>query len=496
MKRLCARSLAEFFYKNISVKQTVLKNTFWLTLSQGLTGIVMFFLTVVVIRKFGDARYGMFAFAFSFASLFSTLFDFGFSTAITREFARDPKQEKVFSALLTLKVLLGVVVVVLVFTASRFITSDQLTRKVMLVLGFYIFTLELLFFFYALFRARQKMQFEAALRIMHLVFLSLFVLGVLYFSPSVLNLSYAYVSANIVTLIVVLASIILWDRKVLLFHPMFNLSAWKTFLLIGWYLALAKGMGDITMNTDSVMLGYFGLITENGWYKAAAKINGLVLFPMALISTAVFPALAAMLKESKERFIRLWKLWYKVTIFLAGMLCSIAFANADEIVETLYPSEFQPAAAALRILIVMALIVYSYNLYHHVLIIFNLQKKIFHTVFVAAIVNVSLNFVLIPKFGFYGAAVATVITHLAILLQYWRLTLKKTFIKPVNSEFLSYFGIAVFCGICVYSVSLLGRYCGLDLFLVIFCEVLIYCALFVVLQKMARLLSSRNKQIV
>jgi O-antigen/teichoic acid export membrane protein len=308
-------------------------------------------------------------------------------------------------------------------------------------------------------------------------------MAVLYVRPTVLNLSYAYISTNVITLLIVFASTILWDRKGLLFHPVFNLSAWKTFLLIGGYLALAKGMGDITMHTDSVMLGYLGLITENGWYKAAVKINGLILFPMALISSAVFPALAAMLKESKERFIRLWKLWYKVTIFLAGMLCSIAFANAREIVETLYPSEFQPAASALKILIVMALLVYIHNLYHHVLIIFNHQKKIFYTLFVAASVNVILNLILIPRISLYGACVATVTTHLLILLQYLRITSKDTFIRPFNSESLFILLTSIGSGIAVCLISPLLKTFGVNLLFSILCNILAFSLLFIVLQK-------------
>ena len=464
--------------KNLSTKQTILKNAFWLTIAQGLTGLVTFFLTIVIIRKFGAAKYGAFAFAFSFASLFSTLFDFGFSTAITREFARDPNEEKVFPALLMLRALLGVAVVFLIFMTSLVVTSDGLTRKVMLILGFHIFSFELLNFFYALFRARQKMQFEAILRIANLFILSAFIMAVLYVRPTVLNLSYAYISANVITLLIVFASTILWDRKGLLFHPVFNPSVWKKFLLIGGYLALAKGMGDITMHTDSVMLGYLGLITENGWYKAAVKINGLILFPMALISSAVFPALAAMLKESKERFIRLWKLWYKVTIFLAGMLCSIAFANADRIVGTLYISEFQPAAAALKLLIFMALIAYIYNSYYHILIIFGLQKKIFHVLVVAALLNIVLNLILIPRISLYGACVATVITHLLILLQYLRIISKDTFIRPFSSESLFILSISIISGISMCLIVSVSELVKTNLFLSISYSALIFSLLF------------------
>lgn len=478
MKRFYQVDFVKLLFRNINYKQTILKNTFWITLAQGLAGVGNFLLAVIVIRRFGDVKYGEFIFAFSLVSLLSVFFDFGLSTAVTREFARNQYEDRHFSSLLTLKLFLGFLVLLVILGASLLVTQDKLVRKITLILGFYIFTLELLNLFYAVFRAKQKMEIEAFFRISNIFVLIGAVLSVIYLRSSIVSLSYAYVGANFATLVIILFTFILGNKIKLSFRPAFNLPIWKEYLLIGWYVALAKGVGDVTMYIDSVMMGYQDQIAETGWYNAAVRINRLILFPMAMIATAVFPALITALKESKEKFIKLWKLWNKVNIFLAAILSSIVFINADKIIETLYTPSFKPAGTTLKILVFMALITYIHVLYYHILLIFDQQKKIFFVVLVGALINVVLNLILIPRFSLYGASIATVITHLAILLQYWRLTPKETFIKPFDAEFIFVLSISIISGISMCLIVSVSKFVETNLFLSISYSALIFSLLF------------------
>jgi len=479
-------NLIDIFFKNISYKQTILKNTFWITLAQISAGIINFFLIIYIIRKFGPTEYGKFAFALSFVSLFSTFFDFGLSTTVLREFARDKEKEKYFSNVLILKVFLGIVILFVILVISLFITPNKLILRLIIILGFYIFTLEMANLFYSMFRAQQKMQIEAIFRILHILILSSGVLGVIFLKPTVLNLSYAYAGANLTILIIIFIFCIFRNDNNSLLSFSSNKSIWKEFLMIGLYIALAKGFGDITMNTDAVMLGYWGQITEIGWYKAASKIIGMALFPMAMVASAIFPALIAILNESKEKFLKYWESWRKGTVFLSIFLCFIVLAKADKIIEIAYSPDFFPAALALKILIIMAAIGYINILYFHILLIFDQQKRIFLVMLSAAIVNIILNLILIPKFSFYGACVATVITHFIILCQYFIFVSKYTIVKPFNSEFFFTLSIAITSGILMYlSLSLMDTI-NANLFVSILGGVLVYLLSFMSLNKIVK----------
>jgi len=485
MRRSYVTAIAESLYVNRGVGQTIVKNVLWLGLAQGFVGFVNFLLGVLAIRRFEEAKYGTFAVAFSFVGLFSAIFDFGLSTAATREFARDKGRESAFIGLLIWKVLFGFVVVGVVYAGAFVLMDDAVTRRIIFVLAFYIFTQELLNLFLALFRSRERMEFEAILRVANVVLLAAGVLSVLYMWPGILNLSYAYVAANAATLIVVGGLLVMRGDIPLVFGAVADARMIQEFFLIGLYLALSRAVGDITMHTDSVMLGYWGQMTEATWYDAASRVNKLVLFPMGLITTAVFPALVKAMHESKERLAKLLRLWGKVTVFLAVMLCSVVFVNADGVVRKLYPNfgDSQPTSVTLQILVLMGFLVYMTTVMYHVLLAADEQKKIFYVLLVGAGLNVVLNCVLIPRFSLYGAAGASAATHAAILVQYWVMAKRRNLLRLDRRWGVSAFAVPVVCGAVGCAVSVPLSHFGAAVQWAVLCGVVISCIAFVMFDR-------------
>ena len=70
---------------------------------------------------------------------------------------------------------------------------------------------------------------------------------------------------------------------------------------MSWPLALIGLFGVIYSSIDSVMLGYWNMFEETGWYNAAQKIVLTGLVPMGLIGASFYPALSKFSKESKEK---------------------------------------------------------------------------------------------------------------------------------------------------------------------------------------------------
>jgi O-antigen/teichoic acid export membrane protein len=441
-------------------------------------------LAVYVIRALGATEYGKFSIALSFVFLFSTLFDFGLSTAVTREFSLEPNDQKHFPAILTLKTLFGLGLTALITGLSFLTKSDPVIRNATIILCIYGFAMEGTYLFYSLARARQQMEIEAAFRVLQILLLVLLVAVAMWVNRSVLALSAAYAGATSITLL----SVALYFRHScsVSLRPAFNAAIWRRFLLIGLYLALAKGAGDVMTYTDSVLLGYFGLVTETGMYNAVLKVNKLVLLPMAFITGALFPTLITILRESKEKFAKYYRLWMKGTIFFSVFVLFVILAAADRIILVVFPPEFLAATTALKLLTVMAVLVYINNVYYQILLICGQQKRLFYVILAASLINVILNLILIPRYGIDGAATATVVTYSTILCQYVFLSRKHTVINPIEPAFVLTLGAAIISGIVVWrGLSAMG---GLNLFLAVFLATAIYALLFGGLSKMGRYL--------
>ncbi|HOL90298.1 MAG TPA: hypothetical protein PK130_00855 [Candidatus Pacearchaeota archaeon] len=64
------------FFNNKSIKQTIFKNSFWLTVAEVIQGGIGFLISIWMARYFGPTIYGQWVFALSFVALFA-VFDKG-----------------------------------------------------------------------------------------------------------------------------------------------------------------------------------------------------------------------------------------------------------------------------------------------------------------------------------------------------------------------------------------------------------------------------------
>src|SRR4030042_970888 len=128
--------IINFLFKNLGIRQTVLKNTFWLALAETISRLSKLILIIYVARILGVTDYGKFIFALAFVSLFVIFSDFSLPVITTREVSRG--KEKEYPAILSLKILLSLGALVLILISSFFIAFDPVIRKVIWILGIYI----------------------------------------------------------------------------------------------------------------------------------------------------------------------------------------------------------------------------------------------------------------------------------------------------------------------------------------------------------------------
>ncbi|HEV8621129.1 MAG TPA: flippase [Nitrospiraceae bacterium] len=467
----------EFLFVNKGWRQIVIKNTFWTGLAEFVVRLLKLVLILLVVRYFGPTEYGKFAFAFSFAAMFGIIFDSGLVMVATREFAVDRANEQFLQDIMLMRFGLGLVGMAAIATGMVWVTDDPMVRSMMLVLGASLFLGELLSLVFAILRARQRMEYECLIRVAHAVILLALAGIVIWTAPSVQGVSLAYLGAVIMTLALVLVAV---RERISQLRFQLRLDLWKRLMRVGFPLALAGGMGAVYMNIDSVMLGYWGQITETGWYNAAAKLNGIVLVPMSLLALVTFPAFTATSRDVDDSFRRRWDTWTTSMIGLGAFFACVILASADGIVELAFGEEYRPAGLALQILVITAVLIYIYMPAYQALIMFDQQTRLFQCLAAGALINVLLNIFLIPKFSLYGAAWATVVTHVIILLQVFWLAGKYTPIQPVSRSLLSAIIMAMVAGIVSYEAMVLS---GTSVWLMIPLGSAIFLATFALLTK-------------
>ncbi|PIR04599.1 MAG: hypothetical protein COV57_03580, partial [Candidatus Liptonbacteria bacterium CG11_big_fil_rev_8_21_14_0_20_35_14] len=77
-------ALKNLLFNNTSDKQTIIKNTLWLSIGQVIGRLVRVLIIIYAARILGAESYGAFSYALSIAALLSILADLGINGTIVR----------------------------------------------------------------------------------------------------------------------------------------------------------------------------------------------------------------------------------------------------------------------------------------------------------------------------------------------------------------------------------------------------------------------------
>jgi len=185
----------------------------------------------------------------------------------------------------------------------------------------------------------------------------------------------------------------------------------------GWLLVAAGIAVYIYADIDQLMLGsMLPDKSELGFYAAAVKISRILdLFPMTLASS-ILPKLTALKERNHQDYLDKLQVYFDIStlIWLASAIPVSLLSHY--IVQILYGSDFAPAGTLLSVYVWC-----QFNGCFGVArgTILTIERKLkFNLVLtvVGAIVNLILNYLLIPTYGAMGATIATIITYLIVII--------------------------------------------------------------------------------
>jgi len=465
------KNIKRLFFRNLGARQTVLKNTFWLAFAEGISRLLELILIVYIIRILGVVEYGKFSFALAFVSIFVAFSDFGLSDIVTREISGDKEVEKDYPAILSLKIILSLATLILILFSSLFVTIDPSIRLIIFILGSYALINDFFFIFYAFLRARQKMEYEAGIKISRVIILVPAILFILLKFPSVYNVSYGYLFASLLSLVTVF---LFFYLKIQLLKLNFNKIIWEKFFKLSWPLGLAGIFGMIFISIDSVIMGYFGQIAQTGYYNASRKIIGSIALPSTFIFMSFYPLLSKLFKKSKEELKRAWDYYMELMIILSVPVAVGGFVLAPKIINFIFGLDFTSSILAFQILIFIAGINFLYSSYVLILIVSGQQKKYLWINLMGAATNIVLNFILIPRYSLYGASVSAVITYVVLFILGLEFSRRFTPIVPFNIRFLKILIMAALSAAIMILIITYPPVYRLNVIYVVFLGILIY----------------------
>ncbi len=158
-----------------------------------------------------------------------------------------------------------------------------------------------------------------------------------------------------------------------------------------------------------------------GWYSAAYKwVDALLIIP-AFSVLALFPLMSRRATDDRAGLTRAFEMARRWLVTIALPVSVLTTFLADDLIAILGGQEYLPhGAQALRVMIWFLPFSFVNGLSQYVLIAVGRQRWITFSFAGAVAFNIVANVLVIPPYGYVGAAVVTILTELVLLVPFQR----------------------------------------------------------------------------
>ncbi|WP_028784005.1 flippase [Thalassobacillus devorans] len=395
------------------IKKILYKNDFIIKLLQSFFGKVSYTLLTMVFtflctRLFGAEEFGKYTFGYTVVILFMILAKAGLDNGLIFNIPKNGSKQISFVFLFNFLLSIIIMVILLLFI------SDPIT--IILLPLIWMLSMEQLFF--GIYRASNNIKGFYIINGFWSLLLRI----------SLLLIFYYFLSKNVAS--IVLAVYISVTFSILLYFyqnksKFHKIYVDKDILKYSAPLMFSSFIGILIDKTDILMIGYFSTNTSVGIYQVTVQVSNLLLMCLIIFNTVFAPKISTLYHLGKLEKLKTIYLKSTKYLFFTGMLLSLFLILFREEILVVFGREFVEGGYALTLRVIGQFINISVGGVWIMLAMTGKPIYQMYTNLITCILNISLNLILIPKYGINGAAIASMISLILMNLTGFVLVLKQ-----------------------------------------------------------------------
>src|SRR3989338_7700555 len=326
----------------------ITRNFLILTVSEVIAKFLQLAIFIFLARFYKPEIFGHFGFALAFSSIVAIIADFGLSQILIREISRDKENVgRYVSNALVSKLFLSVGAFLVAFGYLWIFDYGDELRSVAYFMVLFMVIQSFTDIFYSVFRAFERMQYDAMLKVLRMVMLSALVamsLG----SGASLTTTIAMFTATEAFVMVV--SMLIYSRKFKGASFGLDYSFTVNLLKKSSLFCLSMAFVSLLFYIDSIMLERMRGVEEVGVYTAAFNLLvGLTFIPL-MYANVIFPVFSRYFVADRELLRFAFRKSYSY-MFMLGLPIAIGiFFYAENIIALIYGDGYGRSILALKIL--------------------------------------------------------------------------------------------------------------------------------------------------
>jgi O-antigen/teichoic acid export membrane protein len=373
--------------------------------------VMTFVFFAIAARHLGAEKFGMFSFALAFTTMFSIFTDLGLGALTAREIARDPSVAgRYVGNSLAIKVCVSILLVGVVSLVARLLGYPATTVAVVAVVSVFMLANAVSMYYGFVFQGFERMEFTALCRTLQTG--ALIVGGFLLSRGEAMTLRYAwlYVGAGFASAVAsgaMAATVLVAPSLRLDFREL------KRMLRAAFPFGLASVFVVLYYWSGTALLSKMRGDTEVGLYSAAFRLVLGVGFLSYAFSGAMYPVMSRLHGGAAGRLKAGLTTSLRYVTILAVPLGVFGSVLAGPLVGFAYGSQYEGSVAMLRVLAWWGGFASLNSLLSNYLYAVDRPRVVVLQSVVGLIVNVGLNFLLIPLLGGMALAVSITVAEFA-----------------------------------------------------------------------------------
>jgi len=357
--------------------------------------------------------FGEYATVLTFTGFFTVLIDLGLFHVAIREIskARERAQE-ILSNVLTIRLLSAVLATLLVIFLGYALPQYRPIGTGILVGALAMFVYFLTNILDIVFHVNLKMQYIAVAELVSKISTLIAVYIAIILDWGLVGIIGAILFGSVVA---VLPRVIIARRFIqlkLAFDP--KICVWL--LKLALPLGLVFILNNIYFKIDSQMLYLLSTTRDAGLYGIAYRLLETTLFISAFVVAAITPSLSRTIGSNTKVAQNLVSRAFEI-LLAAGLLLFVSLSIfAKPIIVFISDTSYIEGARAVPMLAAVVALMYVNGLFGQILIAADRRKILVTFSIILVLFNIGLNLILIPRYGFIGAAWSTLISELGVLI--------------------------------------------------------------------------------
>lgn len=391
----------------------IVENIGWLFIDKILRMGVGLIVGVWVARYLGPEQFGLLSFATAFVGLFGAIAGLGLQSIVVRDIVRDPiGKELTLGTAAVLQFFGGLLAYVILLASILWLRpEDALAKALVSILGtMMLFKVSEV----ALYWFESQVLSKYSVWVQNGAFLVFAAIKVVLIIEQAPLIAFAWATMAEALTVALLLLVTLGLHGPRLRHLRWTLVRAKDLLADSWPLLLSGMAIMIYMKIDQIMLGQMIGDDAVGIYSAAVRVSEVWYFIPMMITASVFPAILEAKKCSEVQYYQRLQYLYDLMVWLSLAVALPMTFMSTPIVTLLFGEAFATSGPVLAIHIWAAVFVFLGVASSQWFLAENRQVLSLQRTVFGAIVNIALNFLLIPEFGPIGAASATVLAQFSV----------------------------------------------------------------------------------